>query len=75
MISEKLLVFLTSWIIENTEFSKKIDAPQFFALSQTEMSQKACFSSDNCKVKAYYAAQFTGHNIGLPVSISAQIFG
>ncbi|PDH55940.1 MAG: hypothetical protein CNE97_02530 [alpha proteobacterium MED-G10] len=54
MISEKLLVFLTSWIIENTEFSKKIDAPQFFALSQTEMSQKACFSSDNCKVKAYY---------------------
>ena len=44
MISEKLLVFLTSWIIENTEFSKKIDAPQFFALSQTEMSQKKqCF--------------------------------
>ena len=43
MISDKLLVFLTSWIIENTEFSKKIDAPQFFALSQTENVSKSMF--------------------------------
>lgn len=54
MISEKLLAFLTMWIIENTEFSKKIFAPQFIKLTIQEMSDKACFSSENCKVKAYY---------------------
>ena len=54
MISEKLLIFLTSWIIENTEFEKKIDPPNFYSLTKTEMSEKACYSSDNCKVKAYY---------------------
>ena len=54
MISKTLLVFLSSWIIENTEFSKKIDDPEFFKLSKKEMSNKACFSSKNCRVKAYY---------------------
>lgn len=54
MISEKLLAFLTMWIIENTEFTKKIFAPQFIKLTIQEMSDKACFSSENCKVKAYY---------------------
>ena len=54
MISEKLLLFLTSWIIENTEFEKKIDPPKFYSLTKNEMSDKACYSSDNCKVKAYY---------------------
>ena len=29
MISERLIIFLTSWIIENTEFEKKIDPPNF----------------------------------------------
>ena len=51
MISEKLLIFLTSWIIENTEFEKKIDPPKFYSLTKNEMSDKACYSSDNCKVK------------------------
>lgn len=54
MISKTLLIYLSSWIIENTEFKTKIDDPKFFILSQQEMSEKACFSSDNCKVKAYY---------------------
>ena len=54
MISEKLIIFLTSWIIENTEFDKKLDPPKFFSLTQNEMSDKACYSSNNCKVKAYY---------------------
>ena len=54
MISEKLITFLTMWIIDNTEFSKKISAPQFVKLNNQEMSKKACFSSQNCKVKAYY---------------------
>ena len=54
MISNNLLAFLTSWIIGNTEFNKKIDPPEFFSLSQIEMSDKACYSSDNCRVKAYY---------------------
>ena len=54
MISQKILTFLTIWIIENTEFSNKISAPQFVKLNNQEMSEKACFSSENCKVKAYY---------------------
>ena len=54
MVSEKLIIFLTSWIIENTEFDKKIDPPDFFSLTKNEMSDKACYSSNNCKVKAYY---------------------
>ena len=54
MISEKLIIFLTSWILENTEFDKKLDPPKFFSLTQNEMSDKACYSSNNCKVKAYY---------------------
>ena len=37
MISKTLLVFLSSWIIENTEFSKKIDDPEFFKLSKKEI--------------------------------------
>ncbi len=54
MISKTLLLYLSTWIIENTEFKVKIEDPSFFKLSQQEMSKKACFSSDNCKVKAYY---------------------
>ena len=27
---------------------------QFFKLTENEMSDKACFSSENCRVKAYY---------------------
>ncbi len=54
MISKSLLFFLSSWIVENTEFSKKIQDPEFFILTKQEMSDKACFSSNNCRVKAYY---------------------
>ena len=54
MVSKKLLILLTSWILDNTEFNVKVDDPAFFKLSQDEMSDKACFSSDLCKVKAYY---------------------
>ena len=54
MISKKLLIFLSSWIIENTEFNQKIEDPKFFKLTENEMSDKACFSSENCRVKAYY---------------------
>ena len=54
MISKSLLIFLSSWIIENTEFSKRIKDPEFFRLTKKEMSEKACFSSKNCRVKAYY---------------------
>lgn len=54
MISKALLLFLSSWIIENTEFKQKVHNPDFFKLSKEEMSEKACFSSYNCKVKAYY---------------------
>ena len=54
MITETFLIFLSSWILENTEFTKKINNPEVFSISQQEMSKKACFSSINCKVKAYY---------------------
>ena len=54
MISKTLISFITSWIIENTEFAEKVAPPEFFILSESEMSEKACFSSDNCRVKAYY---------------------
>ena len=54
MISKKLLIFLSTWIIENTEFNQKIEDPRFFKLTENEMSDKACFSSENCRVKAYY---------------------
>ncbi len=54
MISKTLLLFLSTWIIENTEFNEKIESPNLFKLSKKEMADKACFSSDNCKVKAYY---------------------
>ena len=54
MITQALLLFLTSWIIENTEFEKKVEDPKFFFLTKEEMSKKACFSSQNCKVQAYY---------------------
>ena len=54
MITQTLLLFLTSWIIENTEFEKKVKNPNFFFISQEEMSKKACFSSGNCRVQAYY---------------------
>tara|TARA_B100000963_G_scaffold346481_1_gene351736 strand:- start:566 stop:1018 length:453 start_codon:yes stop_codon:yes gene_type:complete len=57
MISEKLLIFLTTWIIENTEFNNRLDHPEFFRLSNQEMSDKACFSSKNCRVKAYYVKE------------------
>ena len=54
MISEALLAFLSLWIVENTEFKVKIEHPVFFKLSEKQMSDKACFSSANCRVKAYY---------------------
>lgn len=54
MISKTLFIFLTTWIIDNTEFSKKLSSPNFFELTKSEMSDKACYSSKNCKVKAYY---------------------
>lgn len=54
MITETLLTFLSLWITENTEFKVKIDPPVFFKLSEKQMSDKACFSSANCRVKAYY---------------------
>ena len=54
MISKALFTFLTSWIIENTEFTKEVGKPPFYSLTEKEMSDKACFSSSNCRVKAYY---------------------
>ncbi len=54
MITKAIITFLTAWIISNTEFSKEIDPPLFFKLSKKEMSDKACYSSENCRVKAYY---------------------
>lgn len=54
MISEKLLALLTFWIIENTEFNEKIQPPNFYSITKDEMSEKACFSSKKCRVKAYY---------------------
>lgn len=54
MIAETLLATLTSWIVSNTEFEKKLDFPNFYVLTKSQMSDKACFSSKNCKVKAYY---------------------
>ena len=54
MISKPLLTFLTTWIISNTEFNQEVELPQFFQLSKKEMSDKACYSSANCRVKAYY---------------------
>tara|TARA_Y100000589_G_scaffold274680_1_gene268534 strand:- start:16 stop:471 length:456 start_codon:yes stop_codon:yes gene_type:complete len=57
MIKEKLVLFLTSWIIDNTEFNKKINPPEFFRLTKDQMSEKACYSSENCKVKAYYVKE------------------
>lgn len=54
MISKALLVFISSWIIENTEFEKKIDDPDIFFVTKNQMADKACFSSKKCKVKAYY---------------------
>ena len=33
MIAETLLATLTSWIIENTEFDKKLDYPELQILS------------------------------------------
>ncbi|MAI59823.1 MAG: hypothetical protein CMM92_02240 [Rickettsiales bacterium] len=54
MISKALLTFLTTWIISNTEFNQEVELPQFFQLSKKEMSDKACYSSANCRVKAYY---------------------
>ena len=54
MVSKAVLVFLSSWIIQNTEFNKIIDDPIFFKVTKKEMSYKACFSSKICRVKAYY---------------------
>ncbi len=54
MVSKTLVSFITTWIISNTEFSEKVNPPDFFSLSKNEMSDKACYSSDNCRVKAYY---------------------
>ena len=34
MITQALLLFLTSWIIENTEFEKKVEDPKFFFLTK-----------------------------------------
>ena len=63
MISKTLTIFITSWIIENTEFDKEITPPSFFVLSQEEMSEKACYSSNNCRVKAYYVKVFMNRDI------------
>ena len=52
MIAETLLATLTSWIIENTEFDKKLDYPELHILSKSEMSRKACFSSSKCRGKS-----------------------
>ena len=57
MISEKLITLLTAFIINNTEFEKEIAPPEFITLSKEKMSDKACFSSKNCKVKAYYVKE------------------
>tara|TARA_B100001057_G_C22333014_1_gene750281 strand:+ start:102 stop:554 length:453 start_codon:yes stop_codon:yes gene_type:complete len=57
MITKTLLTFLTAWIIENTEFSEELDPPNFVSLNSSQMSDKACFSSDNCRVKAYYVKE------------------
>jgi len=57
MISEKLITLLTAFILNNTEFEKEITSPEFITLSKEEMSDKACFSSKNCKVKAYYVKE------------------
>ena len=54
MITQSLLLFLTSWIIENTEFTKKVEDPKIFFLTAEQMSKKACFSAKNCRVQAYY---------------------
>jgi|TARA_B100000287_G_C20628020_1_gene778632 hypothetical protein len=54
MVSESLIAFLTSWIIGNTEFNEKVAPPKIFMLTKSEMSKKACYSSKNCRVKAYY---------------------
>ena len=57
MISEKLLTLLTAFILNNTEFEKELPPPDFITLSKEKMSDKACFSSKNCKVKAYYVIE------------------
>ena len=54
MISKTLITFITAWIIGNTEFDKKVSPPEFFQLTENQMSEKACYSSENCRVKAYY---------------------
>lgn len=57
MISEKLITLLTAFILNNTEFEKELSPPEFITLSKEKMSAKACFSSKNCKVKAYYVKE------------------
>ena len=57
MISEKLITLLTAFILNNTEFEKELSPPEFITLSKEKMSDKACFSSKNCKVKAYYVKE------------------
>ena len=57
MISKALHIFLSTWIIENTEFKDRIEPPLFYVLTKKEMSDKACFSSENCRVKAYYVKE------------------
>ena len=54
MITKTLITILTAWIISNTEFSIELDPPPFFKLTKKEMSDNACYSSENCRVKAYY---------------------
>ena len=36
---------------------KELSPPEFITLSKEKMSDKACFSSKNCKVKAYYVKE------------------
>ena len=57
MISETLIALLTTFILNNTEFEKELSPPEFITLSKEKMSEKACFSSKNCKVKAYYVKE------------------
>lgn len=57
MISKTLMIFLTSWILENTEFKKKLEFPNIRVLTSEKMADKACYSSKVCRVKAYYVKE------------------
>ena len=66
MITKTLLTFLTSWIISNTEFNQEVDPPPFFQLSKKEMSDKACYSSENCRLEYLYKQWLYTSFVGSP---------